>query len=124
MAIIKFLKKNAVFCIAALAAIITCFFVPPSIAYFEYFDLTTLACLFLTLAVICAFRNIKSGRVFDEKFLMTIATIMAFIIGSYTEAVSVMVLAKRLLFNQVEKLELWLFLIKLMILKHLRLLET
>ena len=41
-----------------------------------------------------AFRNIKSGRVFDEKFLMTIATIMAFIIGSYTEAVSVMVFYK------------------------------
>lgn len=41
-----------------------------------------------------AFRNIKSGRVFDEKFLMTLATIMAFLIGSYTEAVSVMVFYK------------------------------
>ena len=41
-----------------------------------------------------AFRNIKSGRVFDEKFLMTIATIMAFLIGSYTEAVSVMIFYK------------------------------
>lgn len=41
-----------------------------------------------------AFRNIKSGRFFDEKFLMTIATFMAFIIGSYTEAVSVMIFYK------------------------------
>ena len=41
-----------------------------------------------------AIRNIKSGRVFDEKFLMTIATIMAFCIGSYTEAVSVMIFYK------------------------------
>ena len=44
--------------------------------------------------IIGAFRNIKSGRVFDEKFLMTIATIMAFFIGSYTEAVSVMIFYK------------------------------
>ena len=44
--------------------------------------------------ILGALRNIKSGRVFDEKFLMTIATIMAFIIGSYTEAVSVMVFYK------------------------------
>ena len=70
MAIIKFLKKNTVFCIAALAAIITCFFVPPSIAYFEYFDLTTLACLFLTLAVICAFRNIKFFTIVARKLVL------------------------------------------------------
>lgn len=44
--------------------------------------------------IVGAFRNIKSGRVFDEKFLMTIATIMAFLIGSYTEAVSVMIFYK------------------------------
>lgn len=44
--------------------------------------------------ILGALRNIKSGRVFDEKFLMTLATIMAFIIGSYTEAVSVMVFYK------------------------------
>ena len=41
-----------------------------------------------------AIRNIKSGRVFDEKFLMSIATIMAFFVGHYTEAVSVMILYK------------------------------
>ncbi len=41
-----------------------------------------------------AIRNIKSGRFFDEKFLMSLATIMAFIIGSFTEAVSVMIFYK------------------------------
>ena len=44
--------------------------------------------------IVGAFRNIKSGRVFDEKFLMTLATILAFFIGSYTEAVSVMIFYK------------------------------
>ena len=37
-----------------------------------------------------AFNNIKRGRVFDENFLMSIATIGAFIVGEYPEAVAVM----------------------------------
>ena len=44
--------------------------------------------------LIGAIRNIKSGHVFDEKFLMSIATIMAFIIGSFTEACMVMIFYK------------------------------
>lgn len=37
-----------------------------------------------------AFRNILRGKVFDENFLLTIATIGAFTIGEYPEAVAVM----------------------------------
>ncbi|ATH93129.1 heavy metal translocating P-type ATPase [Bacillus glycinifermentans] len=37
-----------------------------------------------------AFKNILQGRVFDEHFLMTIATVGAFIIGQYPEGVAVM----------------------------------
>ena len=37
-----------------------------------------------------AFLNIKKGKVFDENFLMSIATIGAFIIGEFPEAVAVM----------------------------------
>ncbi|WP_448946627.1 heavy metal translocating P-type ATPase [Lachnoanaerobaculum sp.] len=37
-----------------------------------------------------AFSNIKRGKVFDENFLMTIATVGAIIIGEYPEAVGVM----------------------------------
>ena len=37
-----------------------------------------------------AFSNIKKGKVFDENFLMTIATVGAVIIGEYPEAVGVM----------------------------------
>jgi Cd2+/Zn2+-exporting ATPase len=37
-----------------------------------------------------AFRNIVKGRVFDENFLMSIATIGAFLIGEYPEGVAVM----------------------------------
>lgn len=54
-----FIRKNTVLLIAAAAAAVTCFFVPIDGEYSGYFDLRTLACLFCTLAVVCAFKNIK-----------------------------------------------------------------
>lgn len=69
---LRFVKKNAVFCIAALAAIVTCFLVPPDAQYLGYFDWKTLSCLFLTLAVVCALRNIKFFTILARK-LVTMA---------------------------------------------------
>ena len=46
-------------CIAALLALLTAFIVPPDGKYIEYFDFKTLTCLFCTLAVVCALRNIR-----------------------------------------------------------------
>lgn len=40
--------------------------------------------------VITAFRNLMAGQPFDEYFLMTVATLGAFIIGEYPEGVAVM----------------------------------
>ena len=37
-----------------------------------------------------AYKNIRKGKVFDENFLMCIATIGAYILGDYTECVAVM----------------------------------
>lgn len=70
MAVWKFMKRNTVLCVAALAAIITCFIVPPSKEYLGYFDFKTLACLFLTLAVICALKNIKFFTILARKIVM------------------------------------------------------
>ncbi len=70
MYILKIFKKHTVLCIATLAAIITAFFVPPSAEYLEYFDLKTLSCLFLTLAVICALRNIKFFTILARRIVM------------------------------------------------------
>lgn len=39
-----------------------------------------------------AFKNIREGKIFDENFLMIIATLGAFYIGEYPEAVLVMLL--------------------------------
>lgn len=57
--ITTFIKHNAVLCTAALFAVITCFAVPPDKEYIGYFDFKTLTCLFCTLAVVCALKNIK-----------------------------------------------------------------
>ena len=58
-AAIAFVKKNAVMFIALLAAIVTAFLVPPDTEYLGYFDFKTLTCLFCTLAVVCALKNIR-----------------------------------------------------------------
>ena len=67
--ILRFVRKNAVFCIAALAAVVTCFLVPPDQEYGGYFDWKTLSCLFLTLAVVCALRNIKFFTILARKLV-------------------------------------------------------
>ena len=41
--------------------------------------------------VLTALRNISKGEIFDENFLMSVATIGAFCIGEYPEAVAVMI---------------------------------
>ena len=70
MLILNFFKKHAVFCIAALAAVTTCFLVPPDKDYLSYFDWKTLICLFLTLAVVCALRNIKFFTILARRLVL------------------------------------------------------
>lgn len=53
------LRGNVVLIVALIAAAITCFFVPFDREYLGYFDLRTLSCLFCTLAVVAALRNIR-----------------------------------------------------------------
>ncbi len=57
--LIFFLKTNAVMLIAAFAALITAIIVPPDGEYIGYFDLRTLTCLFVVLAVVCALKNVR-----------------------------------------------------------------
>ncbi len=64
-----FAKKNVVMIIAMLAALITCFLVPPDSAYLAYFDVKTLTCLFCVLAVVCALKNINFFYVLAKKLI-------------------------------------------------------
>ncbi len=54
-----FVRNNTVFCIALVLAAVTSCIVTPDAQYLGYLDFKTLTCLFCTLAVICALRNIR-----------------------------------------------------------------
>ena len=58
MKIVQFIKNNVVLAIAILSAAVTTCFVPPDKQWLGYFDWKTLTCLFCTLAVVGALRNI------------------------------------------------------------------
>lgn len=55
----QFAKSNVVLLVAIAAAAATCIFVPFDREYAGYFDWSTLACLFCTMAVVAAFKNIR-----------------------------------------------------------------
>ena len=84
------LKKNVVMIVALVAAVVTCFFVPPDAAYLDYFDVKTLTCLFCVLAVVCALKNIrffyilakKIVRVFKNARMSVLALVYITFIGS------------------------------------------
>ena len=59
LAVGHYFKSSVVPVVALAAAGITCFFVPFDREYLGYFDLQTLSCLFCTLAVVAAFKNIR-----------------------------------------------------------------
>lgn len=60
-----------------LAAVCTCFFVPFDKEYLTYFDFKTLACLFITLAVICALRNIKFFTIIGRRLVILTGNLRA-----------------------------------------------
>lgn len=68
-AVLKFIRKNAVFFIALTIAAITCIIVPPDKKYADYFDFKTLTSLFCMLLVVCALRNIKFFRILARRIL-------------------------------------------------------
>lgn len=67
--ITAFATKNFVLVIAATLALISCFIIKPDAQYIEYFDFKTLTCLFCTLAVICALKNIRFFTISAKKIV-------------------------------------------------------
>ena len=81
--VLGFVKANAVVLIAAVAALVTSFIVPPDSEYLGYFDFKTLTCLFCVLAVVCALRNIRffytMAKAIIRKFKNTKLCILALV---------------------------------------------
>lgn len=70
----SFVKKNAVMCIALIAAIVTSIIVPIDKEYVGYFDYKTLTCLFCVLAVVCALKNINFFYMLARKVVQLFKT--------------------------------------------------
>ena len=64
-----FVRKNTVFVIAVFLATCSCVLVPPDGGYKGYFDFKTLTCLFCTLAVVCALKNVRFFTKIAEKIV-------------------------------------------------------
>ncbi len=64
-----FIKKNTVFIIALIAAIISCFLVPPDKNYLSYYDWKTLTSLFCMLAIIEGLKNIRFFSILAQKIV-------------------------------------------------------
>lgn len=86
----SFLKNNFIFVIAFVVALISCFFVPPDASYASYFEINTLACIFLLLLVIAGLSRIqffeKVARIIVKKFKNTRSIIMCLIFVTYVSA--------------------------------------
>lgn len=90
----RFLKKNVVMFVALVAAVVTSFFVPPDREYLSYFDTKTLSCLFITLAVVCALRNIKFFTILARKLVLLTGTLRTlFIMLVYITFIGSMLIA-------------------------------
>lgn len=79
-----FIKNSTVLFIAACAALMTSFIIPPDAAYLDYFDLKTLTCLFCTLAVICALKDINFFTIIAQKIIALTGDIRRAIIAIVT----------------------------------------
>ena len=92
--ICKFVRNNTVACVAALAALITSVIVKPDAEYIEYFDFKTLTCLFCTLAVVCAFKNINIFEIISRKIVSLFHTSRSAVIALvYITFIGSMILA-------------------------------
>ncbi len=73
--IIPWIKAEAVLCISGLAAIITMFFVPPSMDYISYIDFRMLSLLLCLMAVVAGFNKTGVFLLLSEKLLMQVANV-------------------------------------------------
>ena len=67
--IIHFFKAEFVLCIAAVCAVISMFFVPPSAAYLDYIDVRTLCLLFCLMALVAGFGKCNVFRLLAQTLL-------------------------------------------------------
>ncbi len=92
--VIDFTKKNTVLVVALVLALLTSVIVPVDAEYAGYFDFKTLTCLFCTLAVVCALKNIRFFTCIARKIVqVTGNTRMAILALAYITFIGSMIIA-------------------------------
>lgn len=83
----NFIKSEIVLTIAIILTIITCFFVPIDKEYINYFDYSTLICLFCMLVVVAGLKNTNIFEIISRKMIGKIHTrrgvIYALVFGTF-----------------------------------------
>lgn len=82
-----FIKKEVVLSIAIVAAIVTCFFVPPDAEYLHYFEYKTLIALFCMLSVVAGLKHTNVFELISKKMIGLFhsrrTVIYALVFGTY-----------------------------------------
>ncbi len=79
--ILHFMANQFVLTIAVIAMLITCIFIPVDKEYLTYFNWQTLATLFCTLAVVCAFAHIHVFEIISRNIVQKLHTLRNATIG-------------------------------------------
>lgn len=72
--IIDFFKKEIIFSISVMLAIVSCFFVKPSISYFYYVNWETIILLFVIMVIVEILKNLAIFEILVRKLLVKIKT--------------------------------------------------
>lgn len=79
--VVRVVKDQPVLCVAIVAMLITCVFVPVDGEYLDYFNLQTLATLFCTLAVVSAFSHIHVFEILSKSIILKLANLRSAVIA-------------------------------------------
>lgn len=79
--ILHFMASQFILTVAIIAMLITCIFVPVDNQYLSYFNWQTLATLFCTLAVVCAFAHIHVFEIISRNIVRKLHTLRNATIG-------------------------------------------
>ena len=72
--VIAFIKKEAVLCAALLLAVLSSFFIKPSVNYITYLDYRVLVLLFCLMLVVAGFKNLGIFQLLGEKLCSRVHT--------------------------------------------------
>ena len=72
--LVQFLRSQTVLVVSAVLALVSCFFVPPSLSYVSYVDWRVLGLLFSLMAVVAGLRTAGTFRVLTEVLLRKVSS--------------------------------------------------